>query len=228
MKIHSIQKYKLKDNKFVLDNCNIRRITLLLILILSIFSYFAIQNRFWLPEAEQIDSAHMQKESIQFAAYKQYITTKNKDITVDEASDLIRSVAKYSNKYEIDADLAMGLIEVESTFKKYAISSAGALSYTQVLPNQHLAEIKTFQQQYGHADLFDTEFNLDLGFKILDGYRDRYHSMNKALAQYNGSLTDKDQKYPTAVLNAAKKIKEYRLNYAQQQNQKLKASYAAL
>ena len=95
----------------------------------------------------------------------------------------------------LDTGLVLGLIEVESGFKKYAISSTAARGYMQVMPFW-VGQIGTPDQ-----DLFHLRTNLRYGCNILRFYLDRENGdLNRALARYNGSLGKPE--YPAMVWNA--------------------------
>ena len=91
--------------------------------------------------------------------------------------------------------MVLGLIEVESAFRQYAISGVGARGLMQVMP---------FWQRYigrSSHNLFDIRTNLRYGCTILRYYRDRENgNVTRALARYNGSLGQ--MKYPNAVIGA--------------------------
>jgi soluble lytic murein transglycosylase-like protein len=92
--------------------------------------------------------------------------------------------------------LVLGLIQVESGFRKFAISSAGARGYMQVMPfwTRVLSE--------GDASvLFQTQANLRFGCVILRHYLQREGGdLTLALGRYNGSRGQ--LAYPQAVLSA--------------------------
>ena len=77
----------------------------------------------------------------------------------------------------------LGLLQVESGFKKYAISSVGARGYMQVMP--------FWTRALGDGDagkLFHMQTNLRFGCVILRHYLDREKGDNfLALGRYNGS-----------------------------------------
>ena len=93
----------------------------------------------------------------------------------------------------------LGLIEVESYFRRYAISTAGARGYMQVMP--------FWTGVIGDGDpsrLFDMRTNLRYGCTILRHYIDiEGGNLFRALGRYNGSLGRPD--YPNAVLRAWKR-----------------------
>lgn len=95
----------------------------------------------------------------------------------------------------LDTGLVLGLIEVESGFRKYAVSSTAARGYMQVMPFW-VDQIGTPDQ-----DLFHLRTNLRYGCNILRFYLDLENGdLNRALARYNGSLGKPD--YPAMVWNA--------------------------
>jgi soluble lytic murein transglycosylase-like protein len=98
----------------------------------------------------------------------------------------------------LDPALVLGLIQVESAFRKYAVSSAGAHGYMQVMP--------FWTRVIGDGDrrkLFHMQTNLRYGCAILRLYLDmEMGNLFLALGRYNGSRGKPD--YPNAVLAAWK------------------------
>ena len=99
----------------------------------------------------------------------------------------------------LDPGLVLGLIQVESAYRKYAVSIAGARGYMQVMP--------FWTKVIGDSDrrkLFHMQTNLRYGCAILRMYIDMERgNLYLALGRYNGSR-GKPQ-YPNAVLSAWKK-----------------------
>jgi soluble lytic murein transglycosylase-like protein len=119
--------------------------------------------------------------------------------------DFLRSVHYEATRAGLDPQLVMGLIHVESAFKKYAVSSVGARGYMQVMPFW-VKSIGTPDQ-----NLFHLRLNLRYGCTILRHYLDIEHGdLYRALGRYNGSL-GKPQ-YPNLVVGAWRKNWEYRTN----------------
>ena len=95
----------------------------------------------------------------------------------------------------LDPQLVLGLIQVESNFHKYAISSAAARGYMQVMPFW----VKQIGQP-GH-NLFHLRTNLRYGCVILKHYLQiEKGDLFRALGRYNGSLGQAD--YPNMVWRA--------------------------
>ncbi|MDR2220057.1 MAG: lytic transglycosylase domain-containing protein [Methylobacillus sp.] len=112
--------------------------------------------------------------------------------------DFLRTVHYEATRAGLDPQMVLGLIQVESGFKKYAISSAGARGYMQVMPFW-VRSIGTPDQ-----NLFNLRVNLRYGCTILRYYLDRENgNLYRALGRYNGSVGK--AAYPNAVLAAWKK-----------------------
>jgi len=97
--------------------------------------------------------------------------------------DLLRSVHYEATRAGLDPQLVLGLMQVESGFRKYAVSSAGARGYMQVMP--------FWVKIIGRPDnsLFDLRTNLRYGCTILRHYLDiEKGDLFRALGRYNGSL----------------------------------------
>ena len=99
----------------------------------------------------------------------------------------------------LDPSLVLGLVQVESAFRKYAVSKVGARGYMQVMP--------FWSRVIGDGDpgkLFFMQTNLRFGCVILRHYLDREQgNLYLALGRYNGSRGQ--PQYPNAVLGAQKK-----------------------
>jgi soluble lytic murein transglycosylase-like protein len=111
----------------------------------------------------------------------------------------LQTVWYESRRAALDPTLVMGLIEVESGFRKFAISSAGARGVMQVMP--------FWTRQLGAADasvLFQWQANMRFGCVILRHYLSlEKGNMHMALGRYNGSRGQ--LAYPQAVLAAQRR-----------------------
>lgn len=95
---------------------------------------------------------------------------------------LLKIVHVEAVRAKLPPELVLAVIDVESDFKRFAISRSGALGLMQIMPFW-LKEIGR-----PHANLFDPQTNLRLGCTILRYYLDKEHGdLRKALARYNGS-----------------------------------------
>jgi soluble lytic murein transglycosylase-like protein len=101
-----------------------------------------------------------------------------------------------SRRAGLEPELVLGLIQVESGFRKYAVSRAGAIGYMQVMP--------FWSRLIGDGDaarLFHMQANLRFGCVILRHYLDMERGdLFLALGRYNGSRGRAE--YPDAVFSA--------------------------
>jgi soluble lytic murein transglycosylase-like protein len=107
--------------------------------------------------------------------------------------EFLEAVWYESRRAGLETALVLGLIQVESGFRKYAISVVGARGYMQVMP--------FWARLIGDGDdkrLFHLQTNLRFGCTILRHYLDRERGdMAMALGRYNGSRGKPE--YPNAV-----------------------------
>lgn len=107
-------------------------------------------------------------------------------------SELLRAVHYEATRAGLDPQLVLGLIQVESGFKKYALSPVGARGYMQVMP--FWARLIGNQE----TNLFHMRTNLRFGCTILRHYLDiEKGDLFRALGRYNGSLGKAE--YPNMV-----------------------------
>ena len=109
--------------------------------------------------------------------------------------DFLRAVHYEATRAGLDPQLVLGLIQVESGFKKYAVSSSGARGYMQVMP--------FWSRLLGRGDdnLFHLRTSLRYGCTILRHYLDiEQGDLYRALGRYNGSLGQAE--YPNLVRGA--------------------------
>ena len=129
---------------------------------------------------------------------KNLITITNRIPDEGERRDLLATVHYESIRAGLDPQLVIGVMHHESGFRKYAMSTAGARGYMQVMP--------FWVRLIGNADqnLFALRVNLRYGCTILRYYLDAENGdYFRALGRYNGSLGSGE--YPSAVLAAMQK-----------------------
>ena len=114
-------------------------------------------------------------------------------------AEFLQTVWYESRRVGLDPAMVMGLIQVESGFRKYAISKAGARGYMQVMP--------FWTRVIGDGQpsrLFHMQINLRYGCAILRMYIDMERgNLYLALGRYNGSRGK--PYYPNAVRAAWKR-----------------------
>jgi len=116
----------------------------------------------------------------------------------DTRREFLQTAWYESRRAGLDVSLVLGLIQVESAFRKFAVSPVGARGYMQVMP--------FWTRLIGDGDvqkLFDMRINLRFGCVILRHYLDRERGdLFLALGRYNGSRGK--AAYPDAVFAAQK------------------------
>jgi soluble lytic murein transglycosylase-like protein len=110
--------------------------------------------------------------------------------------EFLQTIWYESRRAGLDPALILGLVQVESNFRKFAVSSVGARGYMQVMP--------FWTRVLGDGDagkLFHMQTNLRFGCVIMRHYLDRERGdLYLALGRYNGSRGKAP--YPNAVLGA--------------------------
>jgi len=127
---------------------------------------------------------------------KRLLARKSDLRTLQERTDFLQTLWYNCKRAKLDVALVLGLIQVESNFRKFAVSSAGARGYMQVMP--------FWTRSIGDGDpttLFQLHANLRFGCVILRHYLDRENGdLFMGLGRYNGSRGKAP--YPDAVLAA--------------------------
>ncbi len=121
---------------------------------------------------------------------------KKKKPEWDVRREFLQSVWYESKRAGLDTALVLGLIQVESNFRKFAVSRVGARGYMQVMP--------FWTRVLGDGDagkLFHMQTNLRFGCVILRHYLEREKGdLFLTLGRYNGSRGK--PAYPNAVFAA--------------------------
>ena len=119
-------------------------------------------------------------------------------VDLEERKEFLQTVWYETRRAGLDTGLVLGLIQVESAFRKFAVSPVGARGYMQVMP--------FWSRLIGDGDpgkLFHQQTNLRFGCVILRHYLDREKgNLFMALGRYNGSRGRAE--YPNAVFAAAR------------------------
>ncbi|MDP1862881.1 MAG: lytic transglycosylase domain-containing protein [Thiobacillus sp.] len=119
-----------------------------------------------------------------------------------ERMEFLTTLHWEASRAGVDPQLMLGLIQVESGFRKYAVSPVGARGYTQVMP--------FWIKAIGNPDhnLFQLRTNLRYGALILRHYIDiERGDLFRALGRFNGSLGRPE--YPNLVVGAWKRHWDY-------------------
>ncbi len=142
------------------------------------------------------------------AQYRQWLSiadtrlsARRKDLTPFARTDLLETVYFEAKRAGLEPALVLGLIQVESNFRAFAISNADARGLMQVMP--------FWTRLVGDGNLsrlFDAHINVRYGCSIYRHYLNIEKGNHfRALGRYNGSLGKPE--YPNAVLAAWKQWK---------------------
>jgi len=108
--------------------------------------------------------------------------------------DLLRRIHRAARSVDLQPEIVLAVIEVESRFDPYAVSRVGAQGMMQVMP--------FWKNEIGHPDdnLIDIDTNLKYGCAILKHYMNKAGGrLMDALARYNGSYGE--YWYPRRVMD---------------------------
>ena len=142
-----------------------------------------------------------ERERQQFNAWQRFTSERLRPWMghPDDREEFLHTLWYEARRATLSLSLVLGLIEVESAFRKYAISSAGARGFMQVMP--------FWARSIGDGNesaLFHTQTQLRFGCVILRHMLERENgNLFFALGRYNGSRGQ--AAYPQAVLAAQKK-----------------------
>lgn len=116
----------------------------------------------------------------------------------EQRLDILQRIHRAAKSVDLQPEIVLALIEVESRFDRFAVSSAGAQGMMQVMP--------FWKNEIGHPEdnLTDIDTNLKYGCAILKHYMNKTEGrLMDALARYNGSYGQ--YWYPRRVMDAWQK-----------------------
>jgi soluble lytic murein transglycosylase len=115
-----------------------------------------------------------------------YLAAEQTGLSRLELMRLAETIVEEARASDLDPALVLAVIRVESGFDAFAVSPAGAYGLMQILPatGEHLAG-RLGVPWVGPRSLFDPVTNVKLGVAYLEELRERYGSLETALAAYN-------------------------------------------
>lgn len=142
----------------------------------------------------QNNLAEYEKEKEKFDFYKFKDNVFN--LKYPDFSQVARIVYRKSKEYGFSPYVIMALIQVESNFHQYAVSTVGACGLMQV-------NFSVWKDIYDieYNRVFEKEYNIDLGLKILDRYYKKTSGdLLKALFRYNNGYKYNNVNYTAKVI----------------------------
>ena len=131
-------------------------------------------------------------------------------------------VYKSAQKYDIDSALIMAVIEIESKFKRKAVSKAGAIGLMQIMPKTAKSLSRELNiKKYNKNSLYNPEINIKIGTYYLKKLLQEFNNdIDLTLAAYNAGMGNikKWQKQKKEIpfeetRTFIKKVKSARIKY---------------
>ena len=91
-------------------------------------------------------------------------------------------ITNYAQKYDLEPSLVASVINVESGYDENAKSSAGAIGLMQIMPT---TATYLMGEEILEEELFNAEFNIEIGCLYLSKMLDEFNNLETALAGYN-------------------------------------------
>ncbi|CAL1329070.1 membrane-bound lytic murein transglycosylase MltC [Candidatus Providencia siddallii] len=137
-------------------------------------------------------------------------------------------IKKSAAKYGVDESLILAIMQVESSFNPYAVSSSDALGLMQIMPTSAGKDVFRFQGKIGipsRSYLFDPEKNIDIGVaylailqkSYLGDIRDQISNRYAVISAYNGGVSSvlrlfhNNKKQATQYINKLKPGEVYKM-----------------
>lgn len=134
---------------------------------------------------EAIDSSNSFQDRFEAEVWLLDMSTRLKPYIDDnrERLQLLKNIHREAKRANLQPELVLAVIDIESRFDRFAVSRAGAQGLMQIMP--------FWLEEIGHPDdnLMESNTNLRMGCTILKYYLDKENGdLRRALARYNGSL----------------------------------------
>ena len=115
-----------------------------------------------------------------------YLKGRRSGLSEAEIAQVATAIVREARIHEIDPNLVMAVIHIESRGNAFALSPVGAMGLMQIMPptGEELAEQLDIPWR-GPQTLFDPLLNIRMGVAYLEQLENRYENMTTALAAYN-------------------------------------------
>ncbi len=100
------------------------------------------------------------------------------------------TVVDYSNKFDLDVSLILGVIDLESEFQQYEVGAAQDRGYMQIIPSTERWLFKEYGDllsfEYNPEQIFEPEYNIGVGCLYLYELKLRHgNNVHRVLSEYN-------------------------------------------
>ena len=130
------------------------------------------------------------------------VKIQDRVITLFYKKEYSEYVEKYSNQYDVDADLIYSIIKNESKYDSEAISTCEAKGLMQIMDNTVKDIANGIDElEYESIDIFDPETNIHLGVDYLSSLLAKYGNVPLAIAAYNAGIGNVDKWIESGIIN---------------------------
>lgn len=120
------------------------------------------------------------------AALLRELESRHTGLSHRDLRELAQVLVEEAERQDIELDLVLAVMHVESRFYNFAVSQVGALGLMQIMPaTGEMSARKLGIEWHGPRTLFDPAVNVRIGIWYLGQLRDRYGHIDVALAAYN-------------------------------------------
>lgn len=146
-------------------------------------------------------------------ALVEFLAGRPTGLTRSELSDVAAAITEEVDRHDLDLQLILALMYVESRYQTFIVSPVGAMGLMQILPatGEELAH-RLGIEWYGPETLFDPVVNVRLGITYVKQLTRRYGKVSTALAAYNWGMGTIDKRlrhgnpvpkvYPSLIMDA--------------------------
>lgn len=124
-------------------------------------------------------------------------------VSQDVTLEFVQIAHAEAARVNLDPLLIMAVIAVESRYNPIAESGVGAKGLMQIIPKFHGDKLAEFG---GEKAVFNPEFNIRVGTRILREYLSRTGNVGIALQMYAGALSDDNDTYTNKVLAEKRRL----------------------
>jgi len=159
-------------------------------------------------------------EEADLQALREILEEKSRELSPQTAGRLAEVILRESQRYDLDPALILAVIQTESSYRNWVRSDRNAMGLMQILPEtgEDLARRMDIKWE-GEASLYLPVINIKLGTYYLSQLRERFDSMELALAAYNrgpnavrrliGQGRSPSKRYSRRVLSAYQELKPF-------------------
>ena len=212
-----------EQHKIILRIYNCLSLSLAMIILSNIWCFYVLNKNYEVDMAKIMEKTTMIEKEIvgginrptifetratsDIEDLREYIATQYPKVIEKDIGIIASEIEKHCLKHDVDFPLVAGLIDVESSYDKFAKSNKDSHGLMQI-------RYKVWGPKLGikhRKDLYRIKVNIGLGIGVLKYYIDQNNgNVTKALQDYNGTCNNK---FSNKVYKAVEKFTEFRSIY---------------